>query len=265
MVSTHLRQDRILSLLSPAGRVSVGFLADHFRVTTETIRRDLSSLEERGLVQRVHGGAIIPESTSPADAPAARFEPVTVPGHPPAPGLYALARAAAQLITPDTRSIFLDAGLPGIALANVLTTTFHEGDWTVVTTSPGAGIILARAGMPRIGMVGGRFSHSSQSMTGAAAVDMLTALRAEIAFLCPDGIIENQSLTSIDPEAGATRRAMITNSLSTVLLCPAECLTQHRGVVFGDIAEVDAVVTDADINDPTLMFLSTRNLQVVTP
>lgn len=256
MVSAHHRHQEIVALLSQAGRVGVGMLTEHFQVTSETIRRDLRSLEERGMVERVHGGAILPgdNNTRPG---VSHFTPT--------PTMSALARTASQLIPTGTRSIFLDAGPAGTALAVVLASIYEEHNWTVVTTSPEAGIILARAGMPRIGMVGGRLSVRSQSLTGPRAVEMITALRADIAFICPDGIIEQQSLTSIDPNAGVTRRAMLTHAAFTVSLTPAECFSQHRGTVFGDLAEIDVLVTDSAADDPPLIFLSTPDLQVVTP
>ncbi|NLZ58666.1 MAG: DeoR/GlpR transcriptional regulator [Corynebacterium sp.] len=266
MVSAHHRHQEIISLLSPTGRVGVGMLAEHFHVTSETIRRDLRSLEDRGLVERVHGGAIPPQNISTRTATGLSGGSIAIPDHPPTPALLALAHAAATLIQPGTRSIFLDSGPAAISLAGILASMYEKHNWTVVTTSPGAGIILARAGMPRIGMVGGRLSTQSQSLTGPRAVAMITALRADIAFLCPDGIIEYQSLTSIDPHAGATRRAMLTHAGTTVCLTPAAGLEQHRGTVFGDIAEVDVVVTDCAVSDPAFIFLSAHDhLQVVTP
>lgn len=239
-------------------------LARHFNVTSETIRRDLRALEKLELVQRVHGGAITPEAAQPP-LPEGFSSFPSIQGYPPTPAMVVLARSAASLIGPDTRSIFLDSGLVGIALATVLAEIYEDGNWTVVTTSPMAGIMLARAGMPRIGMVGGRLSSQSQSLTGSRAVEMIAAMRAEIAFLCPDGLVDAHSLTSLDPEVGATRRAMITSSSLTVLIFPEASLRQQRGVTFGDLSEADVLVTDADINDPTLLFLSTSDLQVVTP
>lgn len=259
MVSVHRRQEEIVSLLSPTGRVGVELLARHFDVTSETIRRDLRALEKLGLVQRVHGGAITPEVTQPSSRPQ------EVKGYPPTADMIALARSAVALIRPDTRSIFLDSGPTGVALATVLGEISEGGNWTVVTTSPLAGIVLARTDMPRIGMVGGRLSAQSQSLTGSRAVEMIGALRAEIAFIFPDGLVDGHSLTSLDPEAGATRRAMITSSSFTVLVYPEASLRQQRGVTFGHISEADVLVTDADINDPTLLFLSTSDLQVVIP
>ena len=52
------RQQAIAQLVTETGRWSVNDLAGRFRVTTETVRRDLSTLERIGLVRRVHGGAV---------------------------------------------------------------------------------------------------------------------------------------------------------------------------------------------------------------
>ena len=56
------RQQAMTQLVRERGRISVVELAQQYDVTTETVRRDLSVLEDRNLVRRVHGGAI------PADA-----------------------------------------------------------------------------------------------------------------------------------------------------------------------------------------------------
>ena len=58
------RQQAIADLLSQRGRLSVTELSDRFTVTTETVRRDLSTLERAGIVRRVHGGAIPAASLS---------------------------------------------------------------------------------------------------------------------------------------------------------------------------------------------------------
>ena len=52
------RQRKILALVDLDGAVEVADLAARFGVTTETIRRDLSELQEKHLLQRVHGGAV---------------------------------------------------------------------------------------------------------------------------------------------------------------------------------------------------------------
>lgn len=255
MVSVRGRQTEILALLAHTGRVGVSMLAEHFGVTSETIRRDLRVLEDRSQLQRVHGGAI----------PVGKGVHTTTPPPDSTTDVLTLARLAVDFIQPDTRGIFLDSGPVALAMAAVLGEIHTEGRWTVVTTSPAAGMILARAGMPRVAMTGGRLSRVSQSLTGSTAVEMITRLRAEIAFICPDGLVDAHSVTALDPAAGATRRAMITNSSFTVMILPRTSLRQPRGITFGDLSEADVVVTDRDPVTPPLLFPSASNIQVVTP
>ena len=58
------RQQAIARLVTQRGRMSVNQLAREYDVTTETVRRDLSTLERMGLVRRVHGGVVPPASLS---------------------------------------------------------------------------------------------------------------------------------------------------------------------------------------------------------
>ena len=57
------RQARIAELVSVRGRARIGELAEAFGVTEPTIRKDLSALQERGLLKRTHGGALAVQPT----------------------------------------------------------------------------------------------------------------------------------------------------------------------------------------------------------
>jgi len=52
----QLRRQKILLILERDGKVMASELSQHFTVSEDTIRRDLSELASAGLVQRVHGG-----------------------------------------------------------------------------------------------------------------------------------------------------------------------------------------------------------------
>ena len=69
------RQQAMAQLIGQQGRLSVAQLAGTFDVTTETVRRDLSSLERIGLVRRVHGGAVPSSSLSVIESGARRARP----------------------------------------------------------------------------------------------------------------------------------------------------------------------------------------------
>ena len=109
------RHDEIAAQLHSAGRVSVADLAEHFDVTTETVRRDLDLLETAGVLRRVHGGAVPVGRSSVVELSVAEREGQ----HGSAKS--AIARAAMRLVPPTfTGSIALDAGTTCAAVASEL-------------------------------------------------------------------------------------------------------------------------------------------------
>jgi DeoR family glycerol-3-phosphate regulon repressor len=63
-MSQTIRHPEILDIARRDGKVTVEWLAEHFDVTLQTIRRDLSDLAEAGRLERVHGGAVLPSGTT---------------------------------------------------------------------------------------------------------------------------------------------------------------------------------------------------------
>ncbi|MFP7364666.1 DeoR/GlpR family DNA-binding transcription regulator [Corynebacterium callunae] len=257
-MSQTTRQQTILALLLPTGRVSVVELAQHFNVTSETIRRDLRIMESLGLVQRVHGGAITPEpnGTSPPT-----LKPVQVPGLPPSPAMLNLAETAAQLIEPQVRSIFLDAGLSCTALATVLGDPPENARWTVVTNSPGAVIALSDSGETTAAILGGFVHGDSQSIIGPEAVKMVSQLRADIAFVSVDAFDSRTGLSTDYPETIPIKKAMIANSRFTVAVLPSTEQPQRWRHGFASTADFDVLVTDSD----DIHALPNQDFQVINP
>ena len=97
------RQQAIARSVTKAGRMSVAELAATYRVTTETIRRDLSTLERAGLVRRVHGGVV------PADALTVLETGVSDRDRANAAEKDRIATSALELV-PEGGSIVVDAG-----------------------------------------------------------------------------------------------------------------------------------------------------------
>ena len=132
------RQQAILGHARSDGRVDVNMLAELFDVTPETIRRDLNELERRGVLRRVHGGAIPVERLSIELAVGERI------------GLNAaqkerIAKAALDQL-PDGGSIIIDAGTTTVRFADMLPT---DRNFTVVTHAlPIAAMLAERPTSP---------------------------------------------------------------------------------------------------------------------
>src|SRR5438270_5760141 len=104
------RRRIILDLVRREGKVLAMELSERFHVSQDTIRRDLRELAEAGLLQRVHGGALLRSPTDPQymvrrdESPAAKS---------------AIAAAAAQLVRPG-QVVMLDAGTTALQVAEQL-------------------------------------------------------------------------------------------------------------------------------------------------
>ncbi|ALC06122.1 hypothetical protein CDES_08650 [Corynebacterium deserti GIMN1.010] len=260
MVTQPDRQHRILSLLEPTGAVSVGDLAEHFEVTTETIRRDLRIMESHGLLQRVHGGAITPE---PMGASPPAHPRVRVPGFPPTLPMLELAEVAVTTIEPGARSIFLDAGAGCTAIATVLSDPPEDARWTVVTNSPGAVIALSQSGDTATVVLCGRVHQKSQSVVGANAVKMISSLRADIAFVEVDALDSDARFYTFHPETIPIKKAMMNNARCSVAVLRHDAQHNTGMHSFASVTDFDVLVTNAQPSDTR--FFSDHNIQVVTP
>ena len=109
------RQEALVAEARRSGRVSVAAAAEIYQVTPETIRRDLAALDSRGLLRRVHGGAVpteslrlvelgVAERSGSRAAEKARIARAALPHLPSGPG----------------STIILDAGTTTAGLATVL-------------------------------------------------------------------------------------------------------------------------------------------------
>src|SRR5947209_13791040 len=154
---TEERRERILAVLKTNGRVLATDLSRSLNVSDDTIRRDLDTLAEMGLVQRVHGGALrrtpINEDfvARQADAGDAKLS---------------LARATAALIRPG-QVVILDGGTTTLAVAQQLPKTLEA---TVITTSPPVATALASHLGIEIITLGGRFYRNAMMAFGALTV-----------------------------------------------------------------------------------------------
>ena len=108
------RHQAIADLVTKRNRVSVTELASHFDVTTETVRRDLSTLERLKLVRRVHGGAVSIGSLTVLEAKLPER------GQAHAEEKDAIARAALELLPAEGGTLVLDAGTTTVRLAELL-------------------------------------------------------------------------------------------------------------------------------------------------
>jgi DeoR family transcriptional regulator, fructose operon transcriptional repressor len=227
------RQASIIERARAQGRVDVGELAADFDVTPETVRRDLTALERHGLLRRVHGGAIPVERLG--------FEPgLQTRDSTMAPEKDRIARAALAEL-PDEGAILLDAGTTTARMAEMLPT---DRELTVVTNGlPIAMALVARANV-KVLTIGGRVRGRTLAMVDQWALRVLSETFVDVAFLGTNGISVERGLTTPDVAEAAVKRAMLRAARRAVVLADHSKVGNDCFARFGELEELDTVVTD---------------------
>ena len=194
------RHEAIAELVASRGRVAVTELATQFDVTTETVRRDLSQLERRKLLRRVHGGAVSMRSLTMLEAQLEDRDQVN------AAEKERIARAAVSLLPEGGCTLLLDAGTTTIRLAALL----PAGErWTVITHAIPIAALLAPLAHVELHLLPGRVRTATQAAVGHSTVTAIGELRADLAFVGTNGISVRHGLSTPDPEEAATKRAIV--------------------------------------------------------
>jgi DeoR family fructose operon transcriptional repressor len=246
------RQEEILALIRQEKRVSVTSLADHFAVVGETIRRDLADLESRGLIRRVHGGAIPLERVM--------FEPPIEARHDlmrPEKERIALA-ALAEL--PGEGSAFIEAGSTTSFLAAVLPA---DCSLTIVTNGGYIASTLARHPNLTVLAVGGRVRPRSLACVDDWALDTLSRLRVTVAFLGTNGLSVENGLTTPDPAEAAVKRATLSIAQYTLLLADHSKIGVASLLRYGELNQIDTLITDSGLPRSQERDLQDAGIQVI--
>jgi len=231
------RQLWIVERARDRGRVEVAALADELKVTTETVRRDLTTLERHALLRRVHGGAIPIERLGFEPALAARDSVLTAEKE-------RIARLALAEL-PDEGTILLDAGTTTARLADVLPT-----DRELVVLTNALPIAMSLSVRPNITvlMIGGKVRGRTQAAVDAWALQALADSYVDVAFIGTNGITTERGLTTPDTTESAVKRAMIRAARRTVVLADHTKVGQDHLSRFATLDEIDTLITDSGLD-----------------
>jgi DeoR family transcriptional regulator, fructose operon transcriptional repressor len=246
------RQRRIVELARSAGLVGVAALAAEFAVTAETVRRDLTALERLGLLRRVHGGAIPVERLAFEPGLAARDAAMTEEKE-------RIAKAALSEL-PTEGSVLLDAGTTTARLAELLP---GDRDLTVVTNAlPIALTLSVRPGLT-VRMLGGRVRGRTMAAVDDWALRSLREVYVDVAFVGTNGVSVDRGLTTPDPAEAAVKRAVVGAARRVVVLADHTKVGAEHFARFGDLEDVDVLITDAGLGTAETARLETAGVEVV--
>jgi DeoR family transcriptional regulator of aga operon/DeoR family fructose operon transcriptional repressor len=246
------RRRQILDLIERKGSVRVDDLASRFSVSHVTIRKDLTDLEERGLLQRTHGGAL-PAFKSRFNLSFLEKEQLN------AAQKSSIARAAASLID-EGDAIILDGGSTTLALAREIKSTFKH--LVVITCSIPIALELSHTSWDVI-LVGGSVRQHSLALIGPAAISTLREYHADKTFVGATGVTIADGYSTPNPNDAALKRAMMRAANKTYVLTDSSKLGHAALVNFARLDEVATLITDAAAPQDFLREMQARGAAFV--
>ena len=203
-------------------------------VSEDTIRRDLRELAQEGRLQRVHGGAL---PASPAVADFAGRELITPEGK------VAIGQAAARMIQPG-QVVILDGGTTARQVARHIPL---ELEASVVTHSPTIALELVNHPNIDVILIGGRLFKHSVVAVGAAAIEAIAQIHADIYFMGVTGIHPQTGLTTGDYEEAAVKRALSHAAAETIVLASSEKLNAASRYAVVPLSEISGIITEQSV------------------
>jgi DeoR/GlpR family transcriptional regulator of sugar metabolism len=229
----------MLAVLARDGKLVASRLVDELGVSEDTVRRDLRDLAARGLVQRVHGGALPPA---------------------PQPGTFtdrqetwtdekaAIARAVVELVA-DARVLLMDGSTTNLEVARLLP---HTRVGTVLTNSPPIAAALADHPSLEVVMIGGRLDKRAPVTVGASAVDAIRRVRADACLLGVCALHPEVGLTTDDLDESEVKRAMVQAAGEVILPATSDKLRAGSAYLVASVAEVTHLVAEPGAADELL-------------
>jgi len=246
------RQQVILDRARVDGRVDVMTLAVELEVTPETIRRDLTALERRRLLRRTHGGAVPVERLD--------FEPqIAVRESLHVEEKQRIAQAALDEL-PEEGAVLFDAGTTTAALARLIP---DDRQLTVVTNAFPVAVLLAEHRNLTVHTLGGRLRSRTLATVDEWAQRALREVFVDVAFLGTNGVSVGHGLTTPDRAEAAVKRAMIAAARRVVVLADHTKFEADHFARFGDLTEVDVLITDSAVHSDLVSEVEAAGPRVI--
>lgn len=240
-MSQTFRHPEILNIARKEGRVTVEALAEHFGVTLQTIRRDLSDLALAGKLERVHGGAVLVSGTTNIHYEERRLLNMAAKA--------AIAHACAKQV-PNGISTFLNIGTSTEAVAEEL---LHHQNLMVVTNNINVANILVANPDCNIIVTGGQLRPTDGGLVGNLAASTISQFKFDLAIVGCSALDSEGDMMDFDIQEVNVSRAILRQARKVFLVADHTKFARSAPARIASLAEVDTFFTDKPLSPELAM------------
>lgn len=235
-----IRQHEIIKLLELKQQITITELAEKFKVSHMTIRRDLDQLQSEGRIQRSHGGAVKVKRFMGADYDQRANENKTEK--------TAIALEAVSHIR-DGMSIILDAGTTVAAMVEELE---KFKDLKVITRDLHTALLLSneeKFSSFDVYCTGGRLSKWAYSLDGIYTEKMLDSLTVDVAFLTCEAISHAKGAMAWSPVLVGARQSAMNAADKSILLVDSTKFSYNSFAIFASLDSFEEIITESGLDN----------------
>ncbi len=225
------RHQEILELAKQKGFLSTEELTTVFKVTSQTIRRDINELSNKGLLRRFHGGAGLSSSIENVDYSARQ-----VLNH---QEKTRIAQIVAQQI-PDHASLFLNIGTTTEEVAKALS---NHKNLRIITNNLNVAALLSSNPNFEV-IVAGGVVRPDRGVIGESTIDFIRQFKVDFGIIGISGIDLDGTLLDFDYREVRVAQAIIENARQVFLVTDHSKFSRNPMVRLCHITEIDALFTD---------------------
>ena len=241
--ATERRAQLIMQELLRTGKISVGSLAKRLKVSAATIRRDLSEMEQRGLLRRSHGGAVPIQPLL--------YEPFRHTSYfheqerQRAAEKRRIALVASDLVN-DGDILAIGAGTTATQVARSV--CLHKGI-TVLTNAVNVAMELSHRDDLKVFVTGGHLSGDWFALVGPSAIQSASEMFVDKVFIGVDGIHIEHGLTTNYPEQATIHRAMMRQARQRIVVADHRKIGAIGTALIWPAEDIDILITDKGATD----------------
>ena len=250
-METNKRKQKIMDLLKENGSVKVAELSEMFKISEVTIRSYLADMEQKGLLSRIHGGAISSYKPYYSMDMTQRLEANQSEK-------VEIATKISNMIEPND-TVMLNSGTTTLLAFRKFP---QEYNLNIVTNS--IAIALEASGNPNynVVLIGGSLNTKYQFSFGADAISQLKKYHADKFVLSVDGIDADGGFTTYYDKEAEVDRVMIEQSDKCIVAADFSKFNRSAFVKIADISVADCIVTNIQKDDKILSELIESGVEI---
>lgn len=232
------REQEIINLLNNYSYATVDFLAKKLCISASSIRRDLSAMEQRGIVKRSYGGVEIVKD-------GVRNVPFSMRKHENAAAKKKIAETAATLLH-EGDVVFIDGSSSAFFVANELV---KIKDITVITNSIESLCFFMDYDIRAYCTGGNMHRENRATLVNDHAENMISNFYADFTFFSAQALTRDGKIYDCYSSEVPLRNKMMRNSAKSVFLCDSTKLNRHSSYFQCFATDVDMIISDSDLSE----------------